>query len=114
MRWQEQSERFDFTMDNNPTPGNKAGGLTTIVEKSLGAVAKGGHTSLRAVYDYAEQITSAGLVLMDTPGNDPISVTGQIAGGCNLILFTTGRGSVFGGRKLLVSRSRATRRSLRG
>jgi galactarate dehydratase len=83
-------------MNNNPAPGNKAGGLTTIVEKSLGAVAKGGSTSLNAVYEYAEAVTASGLVFMDTPGYDPVSVTGQVAGGCNLICFTTGRGSVSG------------------
>src|SRR5690606_31249129 len=76
--------------------GNKAGGLTTIYEKSLGAVAKGGHTPLMAVIDYAEPIPTRGLVFMDTPGYDPVSVTGQVAGGCNLVLFSTGRGSVFG------------------
>ncbi len=95
--WNEDAQRLHFTVDNNPSPGNKAGGLTTIFEKSLGAVAKGGSTPLRAVYDYAERVTSRGLVLMDTPGNDPTSVTGQVAGSCNLVLFTTGRGSVFGG-----------------
>jgi galactarate dehydratase len=83
-------------MNNNPAPGNKAGGLTTIVEKSLGAVAKGGSTPLNAVYEYAEAVTANGLVFMDTPGYDPVSVTGQVAGGCNLICFTTGRGSVSG------------------
>lgn len=94
--WNEQSARFGFTVDNNPTPGNKRGGLTTIFEKSLGAAAKGGSTPLAAVYEYAERVTARGLVFMDTPGNDPISATGQLAGGCNLIVFTTGRGSVFG------------------
>ncbi len=95
--WSEQSARFGFHVDNNPTPGNKEGGLTTIFEKSLGAVAKGGSSPLTAVYEYAEPITCKGLVFMDTPGNDVISVTGQLAGGCNLIVFTTGRGSVLGG-----------------
>jgi len=94
--WQEQAARFGFSIDNNPTPGNKAGGLTTIYEKSLGAVAKAGSSPLNAVYDYGEKVVLPGLVFMDTPGNDPCSVTGQVAGGCNLILFTTGRGSVFG------------------
>lgn len=94
--WSEQARRLGFSVDNNPTPGNKAGGLTTILEKSLGAVAKGGKTPLMAVYEYAEMITARGLVFMDTPGNDPTSVTGQLAGGCNLIVFTTGRGSVYG------------------
>jgi galactarate dehydratase len=83
-------------MNNNPSHGNKEGGLTTILEKSLGAVAKGGSTALRAVYEYAERIDASGLVFMDTPGYDPVSVTGQVAGGCNLICFTTGRGSVSG------------------
>jgi len=83
-------------MDNNPSPGNKLGGLTTIYEKSLGAIAKGGSTPLNAVYKYAEPITERGLVVMDTPGYDPISVTGQVAGGSNVIVFTTGRGSCFG------------------
>jgi altronate dehydratase len=94
--WQEQARLLGFSLDNNPTPGNKAGGLTTIYEKSLGAVAKGGSTPLQAVYEYSEWIESKGLVFMDTPGNDPVSITGQLAGGCNLIAFTTGRGSVFG------------------
>src|SRR5262249_58601108 len=83
-------------MNNNPSPGNKAGGLTTILEKSLGAVAKGGTTNLTAVYKYAEPITEKGFVFMDTPGYDPVSATGQVAGGANIICFTTGRGSVFG------------------
>ena len=83
-------------MDNNPSPGNKLGGLTTIYEKSLGAIAKGGSTPLNAVYDYAEAVTERGLVVMDTPGYDPVSVTGQVAGGANVIVFTTGRGSCFG------------------
>ena len=83
-------------MDNNPSPGNKAGGLTTILEKSLGAVAKGGTTALRAVYEYAEPVVDHGFVFMDTPGYDPVSATGQVAGGANLICFTTGRGSAFG------------------
>ena len=83
-------------MNNNPSPGNKAGGLTTILEKSLGAVAKGGSTNLVDVYRYAEPITAKGFVFMDTPGYDPVSATGQVAGGANVICFTTGRGSVFG------------------
>ena len=83
-------------MDNNPSPGNKAGGLTTILEKSLGAVAKGGTTALRAVYEYAEPVLEHGFVFMDTPGYDPVSATGQVAGGANMICFTTGRGSAFG------------------
>jgi altronate hydrolase len=84
-------------MNNNPSAGNKVGGLTTILEKSLGAVAKAGHTGLNAVYEYAETITERGLVFMDTPGYDPIAASGQIAGGANLMCFTTGRGSAFGG-----------------
>jgi altronate hydrolase len=86
------------TLDNNPSPGNKAGGLTTILEKSLGAVAKGGQADLAAVYDYAEPITDRGFTFMDTPGYDPVSVTGLVAGGANVVVFTTGRGSVFGCR----------------
>ena len=95
--WQSQASLLGFSLDNNPSPGNKAGGLTTIFEKSLGAIAKGGNTPLMAVYEYAERIDSRGLVFMDTPGYDPASVAGQVAGGSNLVLFTTGRGSVFGG-----------------
>lgn len=83
-------------MDNNPSAGNKAGGLTTILEKSLGAVAKGGTANLVDVYRYAERIQASGLVFMDTPGYDPVSATGQVAGGANLICFTTGRGSAYG------------------
>jgi altronate hydrolase len=95
--WQEHAARQGFSLDNNPSPGNKAGGLTTIYEKSLGAVAKAGSRPLQAVYEYAEQVTQRGLVFMDTPGNDPVSITGEVAGGGNLVLFTTGRGSVYGG-----------------
>jgi altronate hydrolase len=94
--WEAYARRNGLEIDNNPTPGNKAGGLTTIYEKSLGAVAKGGSTPLTGVFDYAEPVTARGLTFMDTPGYDPVSVTGMVAGGCNLILFTTGRGSVFG------------------
>lgn len=94
--WERYTAANGGSMDNNPSPGNKAGGLTTIVEKSLGAVAKGGTTNLCAVYGYAEPITSRGLVFMDTPGYDPVSVTGLVAGGANVVCFTTGRGSVFG------------------
>jgi altronate hydrolase/galactarate dehydratase len=83
-------------MDNNPSPGNKKGGLTTILEKSLGAVAKGGTAPLVDVYKFGEPITKRGFVYMDSPGYDPASVTGQIASGANLIVFTTGRGSVSG------------------
>ncbi|MHB1716695.1 MAG: UxaA family hydrolase [Acidimicrobiales bacterium] len=84
------------SMDNNPSPGNKAGGLTTILEKSLGAVAKAGSTALVGVCGYAEAVVGPGLVFMDTPGYDPVSVTGMVAGGANVVCFTTGRGSVFG------------------
>lgn len=94
--WEDHARRQGTQIDNNPTPGNKIGGLTTIYEKALGAVAKGGSTPLTGVYDYAERVTARGLTFMNTPGNDPTAVTGQIAGGCNLVLFTTGRGSVFG------------------
>jgi len=94
--WEEYTAQHKATMDNNPQPGNKTGGLTTILEKSLGAVSKGGSTALREVYLYAEQVREHGLVFMDSPGFDPVSATGQVAGGANLICFTTGRGSVFG------------------
>jgi altronate hydrolase len=83
-------------MNNNPSPGNKAGGLTTILEKSLGAAAKGGTTALNEVYKYAEPVTAKGFVFMDTPGYDPVSATGQVAGGANVLAFTTGRGSAYG------------------
>jgi altronate hydrolase len=88
--------RFEGSFDDNPSPGNKAGGLTNILEKSLGAVAKGGTSPLMDVYDYAEPVTSPGLVFMNTPGYDPVSLAGLAAGGCNLIAFTTGRGSAIG------------------
>ncbi|HEY3288527.1 MAG TPA: altronate dehydratase family protein [Anaerolineae bacterium] len=94
--WERHCKRIGAEIDNNPSPGNKAGGLTTIYEKSLGAVAKGGTTPLMGVYEYAEPVTARGFTFMDSPGYDPVSVTGQVAGGCNLVLFTTGRGSVFG------------------
>ncbi len=94
--WERYTALNEMEMDNNPSPGNKLGGLTTIYEKSLGAIAKGGSTPLNAVYRYAEPVTERGLVFMDTPGYDPVSATGQVAGGCNLIAFTTGRGSMFG------------------
>ncbi|NWG76631.1 MAG: UxaA family hydrolase, partial [Rubrivivax sp.] len=93
--WKEHTARHGFSIDNNPAPGNKAGGLTTIFEKSLGAVAKAGTAPLSAVVDYAEPVRGPGLVHMDTPGYDPVGATGQVAGGCNLIAFTTGRGSCF-------------------
>ncbi len=85
-------------MNNNPTPGNKAGGLTTILEKSLGAVAKGGSTNLVGVYRYGEPITTKGFAFMDSPGYDPCSITGEVASGCNLVCFTTGRGSCYGNK----------------
>src|ERR1700681_4276730 len=94
--WEEYTARNKGEMNNNPSPGNKAGGLTTILEKSLGAVAKGGTTGLMDVYEYAQPVTAKGLVFMDTPGYDPVSATGQVAGGANMICFTTGRGSVYG------------------
>jgi altronate hydrolase len=94
--WEDYTERNGNEMNNNPSPGNKAGGLTTILEKSLGAVAKGGTTNLVDVYEYAEPVTAKGFVYMDTPGYDPVSATGQVAGGANLICFTTGRGSAYG------------------
>ena len=94
--WEDYTSKHNFEIDNNPAPGNKAGGLTTIYEKSLGAVAKGGSAPLEAVYEYGERITARGFTFMDTPGYDPVSVTGMAAGGCNLIAFTTGRGSCFG------------------
>jgi altronate hydrolase len=94
--WEDYTAKTGGEMNNNPSPGNKTGGLTTILEKSLGAVAKGGTTNLTAVYKYAEPIAAKGFVFMDTPGYDPVSATGQVAGGANLICFTTGRGSVFG------------------
>ena len=94
--WEEYTARNGGEMDNNPSPGNKRGGLTTILEKSLGAVAKGGTAPLSAVYKFAELITTPGFVYMDSPGYDPCSVTGQIASGATMIVFTTGRGSVSG------------------
>ncbi|KAB1913183.1 UxaA family hydrolase [Micromonospora sp. AMSO31t] len=96
--WEEYTGRQGTTMDANPSPGNKDGGITTILEKSLGAVAKAGRSPLAAVRHYAEPIPRPGLVFMDTPGYDPVSVTGMVAGGANIICFTTGRGSVFGSR----------------
>jgi altronate hydrolase len=94
--WEDYTARNSGSMDNNPSPGNKAGGLTTILEKSLGAAAKGGTTTLTAVYEYAEQVREKGFVFMDTPGYDPVSATGQVAGGANILCFTTGRGSAYG------------------
>lgn len=94
--WRDYTRRNKAELNNNPSHGNKTGGLTTILEKSLGAVAKSGTTRLNAVYQFAEPITEKGFVFMDTPGNDPVAVTGQVAGGANLIGFTTGRGSTSG------------------
>ena len=94
--WENYTAINNGEMNNNPSPGNKAGGLTTILEKSLGAVAKGGTSNLQAVYEYAEAVTAKGFVYMDTPGYDPVSATGQVAGGANMICFTTGRGSAYG------------------
>jgi altronate hydrolase len=94
--WEDYTSRNRMEMNNNPSPGNKAGGLTTILEKSLGAAAKGGTTALNAVYEYAEPVTEKGFVFMDTPGYDPVSATGQVAGGANMLAFTTGRGSAYG------------------
>ena len=96
--WEDYTARNRGSMDNNPSPGNKKGGLTTILEKSLGAQAKGGTTPLTGVYKYAEPVTAKGFTFMDSPGYDPASVTGQIASGCNLVTFTTGRGSAFGAK----------------
>ena len=94
--WEDYTARNHGDMDNNPSPGNKAGGLTTILEKSLGAVAKGGTMNMEDVYEYAETVTAKGFVFMDTPGYDPASVTGHVAGGANVVCFTTGRGSAYG------------------
>jgi len=94
--WEDYTARNRMEMNNNPSPGNKAGGLTTILEKSLGAAAKGGTMNLVDVYEFAEKVTAKGFVFMDTPGYDPVSVTGHVAGGANIVCFTTGRGSVFG------------------
>ena len=96
--WEDYTARNHMEMNNNPSPGNKLGGLTTILEKSLGAAAKGGTTPMTAVYRYAEQVTTKGFVFMDTPGYDPVSATGQVAGGANLMCFTTGRGSAYGNK----------------
>jgi len=94
--WERYAEVNGDSLDNNPSPGNKAGGLTTILEKSLGAAAKGGSSDLVEVLRYAEPVTKPGFVFMDTPGYDPVSATGQVAGGANIMCFTTGRGSCFG------------------
>lgn len=94
--WKKYVAMFGGELDNNPSVGNKAGGLSTITEKSLGAVSKSGSTALEAVYEYGFPIRSKGLVVMDSPGFDPASVTGKVAGGANVVMFTTGRGSCFG------------------
>ncbi len=94
--WEQYTARNGNEMNINPSPGNKAGGLTTILEKSLGAVAKGGTTNLVDVVEYAQPVTARGFVYMDTPGFDPVSATGQVAGGANMVCFTTGRGSAYG------------------
>jgi altronate hydrolase len=94
--WEWYTGVFGAEINNNPSPGNKEGGLTTIYEKSLGAIAKGGSTALVDVVQYAEPVPAKGLVVMDTPGYDPVSMTGIVAGGANVLVFTTGRGSVFG------------------
>jgi altronate hydrolase len=94
--WETYTRRNQMQMDNNPSAGNKAGGLTTILEKSLGAIAKSGTTNLVDVVEFAEAVQARGFVYMDTPGYDPVSATGQVAGGANLICFTTGRGSAYG------------------
>jgi len=94
--WEDYTARNKMDMNNNPSPGNKLGGLTTILEKSLGAAAKGGTATMSGVYHYAEPVTARGFTYMDTPGYDPVGVTGQVAGGANILCFTTGRGSAFG------------------
>jgi altronate dehydratase len=94
--WEDHVRLHGASIDNNPAPGNKAGGLTTIYEKSLGAIAKGGQAPLAAVFEYAEPINTSGFCFMDTPGYDPVSMTGLVSGGCNIGVFTTGRGSVYG------------------
>ena len=96
--WEDYTRRNNMEMNNNPSPGNKQGGLTTILEKSLGAAAKGGTTTLQAVYNYADPVTAKGFVFMDTPGYDPVGATGQVAGGANVMCFTTGRGSAYGNK----------------
>ncbi|MCS1411859.1 MAG: Galactarate dehydratase (L-threo-forming) [Verrucomicrobia subdivision 3 bacterium] len=94
--WEDHVKLHNASIDNNPSYGNKEGGLTTICEKSLGAIAKAGQSPLSEVYRYAEPIVAKGLCFMDTPGNDPVSMTGLVSGGCNIGTFTTGRGSVYG------------------
>ena len=94
--WKNYTKINESSLDNNPSPGNKRGGLTTILEKSLGAVAKSGTSIMQDVLDYAQPISKRGFNFMDSPGYDPVSVTGQVASGSNIIIFTTGRGSCFG------------------
>ena len=94
--WEWYTSVFGAEINNNPSPGNKKGGLTTIYEKSLGAIAKAGTTAMVDVVRYAEPVTAKGFVVMDTPGYDPVSMTGVVAGGANVCVFTTGRGSVYG------------------
>ena len=94
--WRTYSEGCDTQINGHVTPGNNAGGITNVLEKSLGGIKKGGETGLMEVYRYAEPVREKGLVFMDTPGYDPVAVTGQVAGGANLVAFTTGRGSCFG------------------
>ena len=101
-------------LDNNPSTGNREGGITTIWEKSLGAVLKGGSSPLRDVVEYAEPVVQPGLTFMDTPGYDPVSATGMVAGGASVLAFTTGRGSVYGSRPVPVSRSAVRRSSTSG
>ncbi|MBV6656908.1 MAG: UxaA family hydrolase, partial [Devosiaceae bacterium] len=96
--WESYTDRHGATLDGNPSPGNLAGGLTTILEKSLGAVAKAGTSPLVDVIEYAQPAKEAGFVFMDSPGYDPCSVTGQIASGATMVAFTTGRGSAFGAK----------------
>jgi altronate hydrolase len=102
--WEDYTASRKVEMNNNPSPGNKAGGLTTILEKSLGAAAKGGTTNLMAVYRFAEPVAARGLVFMDTPGHDPVSLTGMVAGGANVICFSTGRGSAYGCKPVPVTK----------
>ncbi|WP_442778291.1 UxaA family hydrolase [Brevundimonas denitrificans] len=109
--WRDYAERHQMELNNNPSPGNLKGGLTTILEKSLGAVAKSGSTPLNDVIGYAEPLTVKGLSFMDSPGYDPCSATGQIASGANLIVFTTGRGSVFGAKPAPVHQGRLQRKA---
>ncbi len=107
-RWDAYTAMHGATVDNNPAPGNKEGGITTIYEKALGAVMKGGDLPLRHVVDYAELVGKPGLTFMDTPGLDDVSVTGLVAGGCNLVAFTTGRGSCLAFKPVPVVKIAAT------